>query len=226
MTGSKQTEARPICLVVDTNVLVEVFTVADLIREAKNSGPDSADFESRRRRLYDTFALALYLHDQSACTLNLRHEGTGVIARLAPPDDDDSLFTYLVIHFVRQHLLNRWKIVVEPDRDKGFVGNDADDLLLKLATERSTPPITRDVGLQRKALNRSIAVHTPEGYLNDKDWEAEVSFASFLERFDSAMRLEVERRLDGRHKPSALTKKYAQQLVELRRYYSWLNATT
>ena len=91
--------------VMDTNVLVDIFSCVDLEREARKAeDPGSSASVYRRARVRESLVLAWWLHEHHATTWGLEFELRRQLAALVPPADTRQFGTHYTtrfIHFVR-----------------------------------------------------------------------------------------------------------------------------
>lgn len=167
-TSSPFVELRP-DVVVDTNVLLDLYTCKDLFRdyEAMCAGRPESEWVAlsrarevvyRRQRARDAILLAVLLNKQRALAYHLQHEFLTLIKRVVPPTDTTSPethYTSLLYRLLRRALPN-WRQMtddvhpllvergVEPVEGPGLVGNAADTRLLGVAKEWAVPLITNE----------------------------------------------------------------------------------
>ena len=87
----------PVKCIVDTNVLADVFTCADLLRAYERPGAtDNENLEThfRRVRARESLLLAIYFHEQGFRTMSLPNEWIRTATRLAPPEDVTNFGTH------------------------------------------------------------------------------------------------------------------------------------
>ena len=78
--------------IVDTNVLVDLYTPTDLMRAYASKSReelDEPDCVYRRARVREAMLFALYLHETGATTWSLHHEPIEMLRTFAPPPPDD-----------------------------------------------------------------------------------------------------------------------------------------
>jgi hypothetical protein len=154
--------------IVDTNVLVDLYTPTDLLKtygSSKWEGVDSTDSVYRRSRARESLLFALYLHESRATTLSLHDEPIAKLIERVPPRPDEiegalpsiapvpreptgetvfaSNFLRVFLHFVKSTLLSRWddKSSLEAGAQSG---NRADVALLWMAYGHGSTLVTNE----------------------------------------------------------------------------------
>jgi hypothetical protein len=192
---------RPIA-VIDTNVIVALFTCADIVGAVdRNELPDRQYWRLIRAR--EALHLGIYLNSQDSLTVDLHNEAIDKIRELVPPVADVTwAYTHLFSNFVYPELLPAWRSI--GDARLFLKGNEADDELLRLALERSIPLITFeghtpngliDQKLREKAKKAGADVFTPGEFVMGKLDEAAVDgfLARYQDRAQAFAREETER---------------------------------
>lgn len=189
---------RRVAAIVDTNVILDVFAVSDLLDAYAKAGGESDAALFRRVRARESHLLAWYLHSIGATTFSLPAESTRIMARRAPPDAMNtfaSQHVQLSIYFLSDYVLDRWDSRVEPGSDAGLSGEACDDKLVEMALRHRAPLITnegysiRGVSadeprkLRAKASARGVPVFTPRQFWMGKMGER--ATRKFLARFDA-----------------------------------------
>lgn len=172
----------PADVLVDTNVIVEFDTQADLLRLADELGPEgclrSSKFRYRQLRARHSIVLAWWFAKNKINAAVLGNEAIDVVTtQVATPRDPPSYAVGKAIyHIVRPFVWRGWHIAALVDVDHTLTGEDADDELLRVAFEEKLPLITWEgftekgfvsnaKKLRAKCLARGVSVHTPKEYL-------------------------------------------------------------
>ena len=106
--------------VVDTNVLLDIYSCHDLVGSFDLAHQSLGDgvlgdpsFLYRRERARSSLLLAVYLDRIKATTCSLNAEPIAMMLRSAPPMggglDLRSDFTTFVVYFVKDHVLSDWQ---------------------------------------------------------------------------------------------------------------------
>ena len=184
--------------VVDTNVLIDIFSCHDLNQLLMQLGEDGfldRNAIYRRARARESLLLAIHLHSLGAKTYSV-YEPARLMERIVDPEAVQSLethFTTHVLHFVRDYILQNWEIRF-PGEEDGQKGNAADAALLMFAKEHNIDLITNegftpagivDEKLRLMAKREGVQVFTPREY-----WEGKIDpdmvAIKFLEGFSCA----------------------------------------
>jgi len=212
-------EVKPseIAAVLDTNVLLDVFSLHDLNAQYERLGmgfdeqgqPVGAERANdrpavyRRSRARESLLLAIHLHKIAATTYSLTEPITIIGERVDPSKQEtfETHFTTHAIHFVTQRILPRWRAAMPTVHDPSLVGTKADSALLDYARVHGLPLITHegsteqgiaDRKLRKRAQDAGVHVFVPrEFYAGRLDEAAETAW--FLARF----RAEAPRHLDA-----------------------------
>lgn len=176
----KRVEFAEINAVVDTNVVVELYSCHDIARASADSKQDRID------RARDSLVLAIYL-DQVRATTYVLYEAIEINRQRVPPgpipDSYELLFTTLFIWFVKDRVLARWQPIAAREHD-ALRSNAADRHLEDFAYEHKKPLITREAKLTKRARARGVEVYSPREF-----WEGKLDVAKegqrFLRRFDA-----------------------------------------
>jgi hypothetical protein len=184
--------------VIDTNVMLDVYSCADLARQYELdedvSGPQAT---FRRARARESLLLAIHLHSVEATTYGLEHEVPRILRKMADPEASETLetnFTKLFLYFVKDNVLSGWDARCVIGWDLGIKGTQADDRLLALAQKHDLPLITnegytksgiQDEKLRMNAQAKGVPVFTPrefyEGKL-DEPTQTQAFFQRFADR--------------------------------------------
>ena len=126
--------------VIDTNVIVAMYTVADITGSIERREPPEKQ-HWRLLRAREALRLAILLHERGAVTFSLHNEPLEMIQKLVPQVPNVTFaYTELFVRFVYPNLLSGWRSIGDPRLR--VTGNRADDELLRLARERNVPLIT------------------------------------------------------------------------------------
>lgn len=163
--------------IVDTNVLVDLYTPTDLLRAYASKSPEDLDDRNcvyRRARVRESMLFALYLHESGATTLSLHDEPLAKLVELVPPRPDEregspesvapvtrersgeeifaSNFLRVFLHFVKSTLLSSWddKASLEARSQRG---NRADVALLWLAYGHGSTLVTNEGNASTSRVN-------------------------------------------------------------------------
>ena len=104
-----------ISVALDTNVLLEIFSIHDLVNKYDEIGGANVDASAlvfRRARARESLLLAMHLNATNACTFSLDHEFKKLLLARVPPATGQftSHFTTWFVNFVTERLLPSWKI--------------------------------------------------------------------------------------------------------------------
>ena len=191
----RNVSTESIVAVVDTNVMLDVYSCHDLEGEYDKGGDIAGPNATyRRARARESLLLAIYLHAIRAMTYGLHHELPRKLTEMVDPAAHGTWvnhFTTLFVHFVKDDVLFGWNLGFVPDNDLGVAGDEADGRLLTFAKDNKLPLITnegfnvhgiKDKKLRGKAKAQGVAVFTPrefcEGNLNEN-----AEMQAFLKRF-------------------------------------------
>lgn len=197
--------------VLDTNVMLDVYSCHDLSNEYLKGGDIAGPTATyRRARARESLLLAIYLHNIRATTYGLHHEVPGKLTDNVAPEAHDTWenqHTTLFAHFVKEEVLFGWFAGYVPENDKGLVGDKADDHLLAYAKQNGLPLITnegfrvrgvKDQKLRKRAKAEGVAVFSPkEFYEGRMDEQAEIW--AFFKRFADRAPIYIDQhnRLNG-----------------------------
>ncbi len=181
-------EVDSITAVVDTNLLLDVYSCHDLAGAYERLLPElgervfeQPDLKYRMARARESFLLALYFHEIRATTYSLHHEPLALLCLRAPPAPGghslEADFVRVFIHFTHEHVIPNWTVAM-PSEPQVERGNEADDALLDYARQRALPLITNegssavglrdDHGLRKKAKDAGVDVFTPREFYAGK----------------------------------------------------------
>jgi hypothetical protein len=198
MGASDRIDLRGVSAILDTNVVLEIYSIHDLFEAYDRTGADDVDAPElvfRRARARDSLLLAMYFHATRAKTVALPQEFQRILTGRVPPEASEDArwhFTWLFWTFVHKQVLSGWKSNTVPGSDDGLRGNKCDDRLVQIASDNSLPLITCegmtidgvvDAKIRKKATAAGVPVFTPrefwQGRLNAKE-----AIKFFGQRFD------------------------------------------
>jgi hypothetical protein len=176
---------------VDTNVVVEFDTLADILTVGDNhptiaDGLASPEFGYRQYRLKHSTLLMWWFAKNTIVASSLGNEiidkVTGADGRpglAVPPKYAQHALAKAIYHIVRPFVWQGWHMAASVTANHDLTGEDADDELLRLASEDNVPIITWE-GFTQKGLNpnpkklrdkciaRGVPVYTPAEYLKQQ----------------------------------------------------------
>jgi hypothetical protein len=200
VTAQNKAEWPDYTALLDTNVVLDIYTTRDLEREYERpEGPDvdGADAVYRRARARESLLLAMYFNQRKALTYGLHHESLREVVRASPPTQQSDLsthYTTFFVHFVHEELLPHWRDTWEDHNDEGLMGTECDDRLLTLAEAHSLPIITNEGftpagpseckarSLRSRAKARGLAIYSPREFWAGK-LDEEAAIQAFLDQF-------------------------------------------
>jgi hypothetical protein len=176
-----QPVAQPVSAVLDTNVLLDIYSAHDLLEEVNCDAPGKESVTYRTARAKDSLLLAIKFHQTRAKTYNLHSELVAQLQKFAPPNPGPenasyTLFTTTFSHFVKDYLLGGWD-PYWPEEPDGARRTAADDALLKYAKANDLPLVTNEgnslkgieeTGLRKKCKAARVSVFTPTEYLYEE----------------------------------------------------------
>lgn len=181
--------------VVDTNVLLDVFSCHNLIRLYDELGEGVVDHPRavfRRARARESILLCLHFHTARAHTFSHGHELITLLKSYVDPHTDEAFetpFTKMVANFVNDRLWSGWQSS-QSDPLTLEAGNDVDQALVNFAAERRLPLITNEGftpdgyeegKIAKRAKAKGVAVKFPKDVYRGMD--EEVAITDFLDRF-------------------------------------------
>ncbi len=186
-----------IAAVVDTNVLIDIFSISDLVRahSVADVSSDSAELLFRRIRARESLLLAWFFHRSKLATRSYGSEATRILSRLSPPDrraDFEVNFTRTSIWFIKDYMLPGWSLLADRGEPE-HAGNAADDHLVTLARRLKAPLITNEGftiegvneahGIRGLARARGVRVFSPAQFWRGKMSEGG-AVRHIFQRFD------------------------------------------
>jgi rRNA-processing protein FCF1 len=194
---AKEAATAEILAVLDTNVLLDIYSSHDLLRTYERLGEGAVDDISmvyRRARARESLLVVNYFNKVKADTFSL-YEAIEQLERHAPSAKGgtsfESAFTRTFIWFVRDYVLPDWEMRMpkEPGNERS---NEADQALIRYAKELNLPLITNegytqagivDRGLRLEAKKAGVQVFTPKEFYTDKIEAEDIDAEAFLSRF-------------------------------------------
>jgi len=182
-------EHPSVSAILDTNVLMDLYSCHDLIRIYDKAGitVHSREAAYRRARARGALLLAVFLHRSKAVTYGPYAEPLRLMERNVDPTSGDTFayhFTNHFTNFVRETLLGDWQHASSEGNDAGVKGDAADERILGFAKEHAAPLVTNEGfsphgialhGLRARAQAEGVAVFTPTEYWTGKLDPAEAS---------------------------------------------------
>ncbi len=167
-----------ITAVVDSNVVLELYSIHDIARAP------AASKQARVDRARDSLLLAIYLDQIGATTYSLS-EAIEVTRQRVPsdtrPEEGDRfyelLFTTFFIWFVKEVVLSRWNVIAAKEGDP-LRSNAADRHLEDFAHTHKKPLITNEAKLRKRARERGVDVYSPRHF-----WDGRLDVAKGSQRF-------------------------------------------
>ena len=173
-------------LLLDTNVMLEIYTIVDMLRLADELGsPEAArrspTFSYRQERARNSIVLAYHLAKRHQSVGVLGAEVVKILEKLIPDpkageDGTAFIFTTAVVQVVREFALRDLKIGALTNVDHDAHGTTADTELLNEAKSKKLPLITWEgiteagfsdspKSLRNRGLKEKVAVFSPTEYL-------------------------------------------------------------
>ncbi len=208
----RRVEFAGITAVIDSNVLLELYSCHDIARAPQ----DAKQYRIDRAR--DSLVLAIYLDQVRATTYGL-FEAIEINRQRVPPGpvadagerSYELLFTTMFVWFVKDHVLTRWQPIAARDHDK-LRSNAADRHLEDFAYEHRKPLITREAKLAKRARARGVEVYSPREF-----WEGRLDVTNAGQRF--LRRFDAERVIFARKYPDATERlRVLRDMFEFYRY--------
>lgn len=170
-------EPAPPQLVLDTNVIVVMYTLNDLLESIAN-GEAPARQAWRRNQAHEALCFGIYLDANNASTVVVPNEAIRKINELSPREATiKGVYTWLFVKFVRPKVLPNWHDVGDPRMEAK--GNAADRELVRLAQQYDLPLVTfeghtpegiveKKKKLRERAKDAGVPVFTPGEYLTSR----------------------------------------------------------
>ncbi len=158
---------------IDTNVLIEIFTTYDIEKDACKYFPsptwdDLADprLEKRRRNLVGSFALIHHIATNNLRLVMAHTEFKSKLMEYAAPNSDAGVWTEILLINIIGPVLGSVDNESETEHLKKTTENDEfDQYTRSKASQLRIPLITRDKESTKIAIKNDVTVHTPEEYL-------------------------------------------------------------
>lgn len=189
--------------IIDTNVLVDLYSCSDLLHEYESLG--QADLAKamqtpkaiwRRARARESLLLGWHFHTIGAQTFHLVTEQIEILMRpeVAKPGQGSftGAFATIFINFVKERVLSEWNSGTNENVGKGMNGTRIDNLLLATAKRAGLPLITNegysetgvsDIKLRGKCVAQGVPVFIPRHFWIGK-LDAKLEGTRLLQRFD------------------------------------------
>lgn len=147
---------------VDTNVILEIFSHADLIRETEISSPSHV-LEGRRLRLQGSLWLAMALSRSGTTSISYEHESIKSMLRINPVDGQGADWTRLILYCASDGgVFDGWEQRTTNDAED-LTNEERDDFIVESCTS-GLIFISRDEKARLKASERGVAQYTPEDF--------------------------------------------------------------
>jgi hypothetical protein len=225
------TQLRCSC-VIDTNVILELYSIHDLMRDfeeshAKKGEAAAADprVRFRRLRMADSLALAIALHEKRETSFQLVTEAIEMLVREVPPDSDgfERSWVQFFLYYTKDFCLADWGEESDSELGAGVKGTARDSILLDVARAKGVPLVTNEGntqtgiddtrGLRKRAIAARVAVCTPGEYVARLGVEFPAASMAFAARF----RGRQEEYLAGRSDADAAR----EHLAKIFDIYAW-----
>jgi len=189
--------ARPPSVWIDTNVMLEVYSDADL-RSAAETG-DRVATEDRRMRAQGSLWMAMVLDDLRAASVSYEHENLNNILRLAPPGSGGGALVCVALYLIRDHVCHHWVAgVTQVGAEQGNRARDR--LLVDEAGKLGIPVVSRDQYCHQYGAAQGVAVFTPEDFADRSGLTRQHARERFLARLRRAARAYVRQVPAGRNR--------------------------
>jgi len=197
-------------IILDTNVVMEILAVKDLLDSGEKLGTEEAALGSpvfRYRQLRSRHAnlLVWLFAKQRINTGSLKNEVVDILRdKMAPQSDGNSYgFTTVIVHVVRPRMLHGWGFGALIHANPLATKEDADDELLRLALAHGDAIITNeglspdgysdvkkngDINLRGKCHRDGVPVFSPAEYLIRLGADVPVEARKFCDAYEKAAR--------------------------------------
>jgi hypothetical protein len=190
MAKAQPTDLNQSDVLVDTNVMMEVYTIADLVRAGDAlQDLNHPTYQYRRMRARHSTILAWWLGKKDRRVGLLGMEVVTMLKKLAPEADPDLwVFTRAIVR-VAAPMVMRLKAGPLTEVDHNLTGTNADKQILAQAAGANLPLITHegltdhgveDVGLRARAKNAGVSVFTAEEYLRAEGVDVDQECREFI----------------------------------------------
>ncbi len=165
-------------VVIDTCVLLDIYSCHDLGRAYDKHGtdfPDTPALTYRRARARESLLLAVYLHRARAVTWNLADESVRKLLEAVPPNESDTFelhYTTVMVNYVRDQVIPCWT-ALQDTQPETVHGTEADVFAVNRAKELGVPMITnegytasgvQETKMRKRAAAAGVPVFTPCEY--------------------------------------------------------------
>ncbi|HEX7602584.1 MAG TPA: hypothetical protein VF316_13300, partial [Polyangiaceae bacterium] len=140
---------EPFVAVVDTNVLLDIFSchnVTSMYEKVGVEGVDSPPAVYRRARARESLLLAICFHKVGARTYSLHSEPILMLTKNVDPHDDTNFETHyakIFANFVSPRVPAGWQPLMS-DTPSHEAGNAADGAIVEFAKKKGLPLITNE----------------------------------------------------------------------------------
>lgn len=147
MTKPEGVDRSSADLILDTNVVVEIYSLGDLLRVIDEKGLDTAIVSPklgyRRHRMKHSLVLAWWLAGAGIPTSSLGAEHIEkMVTSISPPNSLSFLLTIPFVHIIRDLVLGSWKFGALVDVDHYRMKASTDDEILRRGKDDATPIVT------------------------------------------------------------------------------------
>ena len=196
---TSEIEPSDITAVLDTNVLLDVYSCHDLERIYQDGAHvNDPRAIARRARAREALILGMYLSDIGATTYSVATEPIEQMHRHVDQNNGAEFtyhYTMLFTNVVRSELLRGWKDALPPGHDPTMAGNRADDALVDFAAAHNLPLVsseglshTGDIDEKKRVRKRAkglgVPVFTPREFYEGKADEGRL-IPAFLKGFEA-----------------------------------------
>jgi len=211
-----QMDPKEIHAVVDTNVLLDIFSCHDISNAYAQFGELTAEQEIdlppavyRRARARESLLLAFYFHAQKATTYSLKDEVLAIMQGRVDPSADDTWHTQHTMqfaHFVTNQLLSGWRLASQPSLGAAALqGDDADAHLVEYAREHGLPLITNEgfgpTGIRAEKMRKLATDAGVNVFAPGEFWRGQIDESSEIEDFLRRFRKQAPAYAAARAKP-------------------------
>jgi hypothetical protein len=215
---------KPIVAVLDTNVVVDIFSVHDYNEVAKRLGPqglEMPDAQWRRARARMALLFAMQMHATGSRTYSLHREILTILQKCVPPTSQTFMnaYTRIVVNFVKDFVLPHWYF--DGDTNSSAKSNQADQFLVDTASAAGAPLVTNEGfsmsgshqgDIEERAAQKSVNVKHPQEFI-----AGQVDEQALIERFLRAFKEQGVRYITMAHGRAQSLRKKA--MIDVLRYY-------
>lgn len=167
---------------IDTNVAIEMSTMADIFRAKDHE--DSERLADRRKRKRGSMALEWQLNHEKKRLACMGHEIGNILDRTAPSGTPDATWPWLYAHFHIDYIFDKTLWTNISAREESTIGDAVDKRLVKAAQEAGVPLISRETkqkgAIAKEAGRCGVHVMTPEEYLESNGWSVDEAAMGLL----------------------------------------------